>query len=706
MQIVTVSAHLRTLDGAPYEGSVRFTPSVSRIVSAEHGVIALGPVEAHLVDGEFTVGLLATDAADFTPTGWTYRVDDLFVNAPFRSWRLALPASTSEVDLSTVVEAEQLDGATVWQPAQPTGAAGGDLTGQYPNPVVSRLNGVAVTGTPTAGQVPTATSASTATWQTPAADSSISPSGAVTAGTSFGQTAAAGTSNAYARGDHTHGTPPAPTIGTTPGTYAAGDDARLTNARTPLAHRVSHATGGSDPLAAADIGALPASGGTLSGDLLVTGRLSGPAGSYGMIAPSRTGPNWRSALTSYQFQTGHGWSTNGTASANLNNTAGPMRGTQYASITTDTAGTQANLKRFAMQAFSLADKEIRLICRISDVSKIASLNFYVGTSSMANYFKWKLWEVSGSSQLASSGEWVTFTFGWASLNAAAGSYSMTSNGAPSTMAGFTDMQVQAVATNGQAVTVDVQAVEIIDGTSTTFPNGVVSIVFDDGAQSIWDYARPAMDGYGFRGTNYVIVGNLDTAGVMTTAENRALQDFTGWEIGLHSYSGAVHDNRYTSYTAAQVDDDIRMGKQWLVAQGFRGEGIAYPGGEYQKTTDGVGVDSIAARYFNTGRTIIFQGGGPTETHPAGMPMRMRAVSSISSVQAGAANPANLVGAGGLLDKCQYASGWLILVFHKITAGAATVATECSASDFQMIMAGIAARGIPVVPVSDVQRLYR
>jgi hypothetical protein len=73
------------------------------------------------------------------------------------------------------------------------------------------------------------------------------------AATTYGQAKADGTSPAGAHADHTHGTPPLPTP-----TQLAIPWSEVTGKPTsfaPSAHKASHAIGGTDAMAAADVGA-------------------------------------------------------------------------------------------------------------------------------------------------------------------------------------------------------------------------------------------------------------------------------------------------------------------------------------------------------------------------------------------------------------------------------------------------------------------
>lgn len=200
VQLVTVTAGAsgyHAPDGTPYTGTIRFTPTVSRIASAQYGVITLGPVNATLsASGMFTETLLATDAAGFSPSGWTYRVDEEFTGLPSRSYNISLPAGAPTVDLPSLA---------------PVSSTSGTVT----SPAVLSVNGK--TGVVT-GLLDAANNLSDVT-------------SAATARTNLGLGGAAVLN-----------------VGASAGTVAAGNDARLSDARTPLAHAASHASGGSDPV--------------------------------------------------------------------------------------------------------------------------------------------------------------------------------------------------------------------------------------------------------------------------------------------------------------------------------------------------------------------------------------------------------------------------------------------------------------------------
>ena len=79
--------------------------------------------------------------------------------------------------------------------------------------------------------------------------------------------------------------------GSTAGTAAQGNDSRLSDARTPTAHKSTHATGGSDALTAGDIGAVAKSGDTMTGKLNTPAATTTTAGlNIGNISQSPASP--------------------------------------------------------------------------------------------------------------------------------------------------------------------------------------------------------------------------------------------------------------------------------------------------------------------------------------------------------------------------------------------------------------------------------
>lgn len=412
-----------------------------------------------------------------------------------------------------------------------------------------------------------------------------------------------------------------------------------------------------------------------------------------LFPPRNRTPRWvqpSSILTA--FQSGHGWTSSGAgATFNLNDTTDFISGSQAAKVTTAGTAAQANIRKFAGSVPDTTGKAIRLRIKVDDITHLNELDFYVGTSSLANAYKWSFF-IGGGSTWITSGDWVNITLSFANA---------TVLGTPA-RSGNTDLQLQVWDDAAGTATVHIQSVELIPDGSTVLPNGLVSVCFDDTYSSpLTQGAFGKMDSYGYPANLMTIVDQVGTVSHLTLQDLKNRVKF-GWEVTAHAYTDANHTLTATGMTAAAFDADLRASKAWIVANGFHGsDGYAYPLGQFGKTTDNQATQNYVEKYFNVVRTTQNR---TQETFPPANPVRLRAISSITTF-AGGTTPTTLTQAGGTIERAKANSAWLVLIFHKIVSGVAAATTECNISDFNSIIDKINTQGMAVETIGSALRYY-
>ncbi|CAL9550906.1 Peptidoglycan/xylan/chitin deacetylase (PgdA/CDA1 family) OS=Streptomyces griseomycini OX=66895 GN=FHS37_001571 PE=4 SV=1 [Streptomyces griseomycini] len=422
-------------------------------------------------------------------------------------------------------------------------------------------------------------------------------------------------------------------------------------------------------------------------------------------APTGRRPRYRRATWSEQFQQGHEWSAGGEGTASSDSdTEVFTRGDRSLRVTTRGDGVQSFVRRTGMDSMDLKGKMLRLVFRVEDVAHLKRMEFYLGSRELANYFSWTFhYHAAEGTNYVQSGDWVTVHLQWADVTGASGENKLSSRGEPSVRSGFTDMSFAVYDDGKGPVTYHLQAVEVVADTTDVFPKGVVSITFDDSHKSVHDFARPVMDRYGMPGTLYNIADAIGTEPFMSIGQMRSLQDSSGWEMAGHAYSLKAHDASYPKLAAEEVDDDFRKLREWLVAHGFTSEHFAYPHGAFGKTRDGVPVDLLAARHFTTARSIISE---TSESFAPAMPYRLKALTGINDGEETSGETlADVIGAGGALDRCARSGDWLILCLHRIVEGVPTENTELSTKGLARLMREIDKRGIEVLTVQEAMAYY-
>ena len=374
-------------------------------------------------------------------------------------------------------------------------------------------------------------------------------------------------------------------------------------------------------------------------------------------------------ISSYfeRFQSGHGWTILGGGASITDDTSDYVIGSQCATFQTRTDGTARSAEK-AGYSKSLTSSQIAVTFKIDDTTNLTEIILYAGDTAFANYYQWTIYgDTSEAQRWFKSGEWVTMVLTFAGA---------TTSGSPSRST-IQKLRFRVGASNGAAATtVKLGAIGAV-AEDSTFPNGVVSITFDDLYASNWTKARPKLSEYGYPATIYAISDRIGET-YMSVDKLRALEAL-GWEIGVHG------NTSLTSMSIEAAEADVIRERGALSAYGFRGlRNYAYPQGGF--STD---VMNMLKKHFSSARTICYR---QSEALRPNDPMRLRAYS-----------PSNTTTTTALTNEITAAynnKGWLILTFHDI-ADTATLGTQYSTANFATVIDHINSTGIPVRTVGDV-----
>lgn len=393
------------------------------------------------------------------------------------------------------------------------------------------------------------------------------------------------------------------------------------------------------------------------------------------------------------LQSGHGWTGQNNAAGNMNYTGDSIIGTQCIKLTTDGGGANtARATSVRETAFNLTGKMIRLWLKFDPLTYPNILNAFVivgsGASQFLNNAQCQIagQNMTPNAEYAKPGEWVTWTFNPASFVTITGTMDWTA---------LQDFRVTIKDTGAGAATLLFGGIDFIPN-DASYPNGVVSLTFDDSYIGQYTIARPKMEQYGYKGTFYLINDVIGTnpSTYMSQAQIDQLQ-MLGHELAAHSYFANDHNvaGAYANISASEQMLNFGQQKGYLHTKGYNGvNNYAYPQGLFDLTLLSTIKQQFACARTTTQRSI--------ETIPTPNPHRLRAI-TIAANSTLAITPNSTPGTvEWYLDQVFSNGGWLIFYSHDFVASGAA-GTQTNQSNWNTVVDYIATKGIPVRTVGDV-----
>lgn len=217
----------------------------------------------------------------------------------------------------------------------------------------------------------------------------------------------------------------------------------------------------------------------------------------------------------------------------------------------------------------------------------------------------------------------------------------------------------------------------------TFPQGMVSLNFDDGFEVTYDHATSLLRKYGFKATFYIVTNYYKNqhASMVTGAQVLRLQRF-GHEVGSHSRSHPL----LRKVTKNGLKSEVLGSKKDLEKLGIKDAAtFAYPYGDYKKRVRTAVVDAgyIGARTSN---------GGVNTPRSDRFLLKVKNVfrkTSLASIRAS-------------VDSAMRKKQWIILTFHDIQEKPRKYGT--TPKNLEAILAYLKAKHVKVVMNSEGLRI--
>lgn len=370
------------------------------------------------------------------------------------------------------------------------------------------------------------------------------------------------------------------------------------------------------------------------------------------------------------FPSGHTWT--GATDINVSSTEVQFMGTQGVKYGPADPGTLRSLNSPTMAPIDFTGKQLVIAIKSSD-DFAAGHTIYLADAAFTNY---KSFGTDPANYRAADG-WV-----YLSINPLGGSPVGTPN-----MAAVERIRININDPSGTHT--EMIAAVGYAPIPATYPNGVVTIDFDDNATGQFELARPLMLAKGWPATIYSIGATADAKadGAMSTKDMHMLEDMFGWEIGAHSATSADHVSMNT-LTDAQIEDSVLRVRQWMTTNKFKANGFAYPFGGNDAR-----VRAVVSRYFSWGRIAGYNSSHATPPVTSGFFV----APTQFNTTAASITP--------LIDSAFARKQWLGLSFHTIVAGASS-GGNMGSTDFATVLDYIQSKGMAVVTPSTLFGLNR